>query len=218
MDVAFIDHYDSFSFNVMDWLSGDSSTVCICRVDYDDEAGLDRLLAKPIPLILSPGPGHPTEMINTQRLAQELLGKVPILGICLGHQILGVVAGATIRPSLAPFHGSVRTMSTICASSALGPIASTMSMAVYHSLVVDQDLISHPWKVLALDALGEVAAINWELDRQKLDTLNPQNPGWPALGVQFHPESYLCIQCPATQRLKQYWLNVVQNWYSSKGN
>ena len=90
MRVVFIDHYDSFSFNVIDWLVGSDCQVEVDYVAFDDQAKMRQLLEAPRPLVLSHGPKRPEDAVPTLHLTQNLLGKVPILGICLGHQLLAV--------------------------------------------------------------------------------------------------------------------------------
>src|SRR5688572_30515727 len=96
MRVALIDHYDSFTFNVLDWLAAGTPPLDVRYVAGDDAAALAALASAPCPLVLSPGPRAPADAPATLSLLQALLGKVPILGVCLGHQMLAHAAGAAV--------------------------------------------------------------------------------------------------------------------------
>ena len=192
MEIVFIDHYDSFSYNVKEWVRRSlPSEVSITHVFYDDREKLENLSRELKPLILSPGPGHPSSAASTLSLVRSRLGRVPILGICLGHQILGIVGGASIVRSKAPFHGSVRKI-TLKRQLFHQPVGSTLEMGVYHSLVVSEHDLKDPWHVLAVDELGEVAALEFAV-APSVDTSLWGQKNWPAVGLQFHPESFLSI-------------------------
>jgi anthranilate/para-aminobenzoate synthase component II len=113
-------------------------------------------------------------------LAQKLLGAVPILGICLGHQQLARLAGATVKAALAPFHGSTRLVHPAAATGLFEGFTGPFQAATYNSLVVEEGTLPAPWRVTARCELGEV---------QGLERVVPGEA--PALGIQFHPESFL---------------------------
>ena len=94
MEIAFIDHYDSFSFNVLDWLECASrGKIAVKKIVAKDEASLARLKYSPIPIVISPGPGRPGDYPRTLDLIKNVMDQVPILGVCLGHQMLREIAG-----------------------------------------------------------------------------------------------------------------------------
>lgn len=197
MRLALIDHYDSFTFNVIDWLERDPAVVCE-RVSFDDEAGMARLLAAPCPLVLSPGPKRPEDAASTLALLQKLLGNVPILGVCLGHQMLAHLAGARIVPAAAPFHGSTRKILPLTSSGLLAGLPlSGFHAALYNSLVVDEGSLPAPWVVTARCEQNEVQAIA---------RLVPGRA--PAFGIQFHPESFLSENADL---LRTNWLRLAAN-------
>ena len=111
--VYFIDHYDSFSFNLMDWIAESLPGYELVRVVFDDLDKMNQLLELDSPLIISPGPNHPKDVKPTLDLVSKKVGNVPILGVCLGHQILAYINGYEIVKSRNPFHGSKRKIEFI---------------------------------------------------------------------------------------------------------
>lgn len=201
MQIGFIDHYDSFSFNVIDWLR--EPGVEILYAPFDNSEAMDQIVAAGCPLVLSPGPGSPNDVRPSMRLVQQSLGKVPIFGICLGHQILGAYAGARIVRSAAPFHGSARVITVNQAAGVLRYAKATFRAAVYHSLVVEEASLPPEWQVLAHDHLAEVQAMMWQ----------PSGRLAPAFGVQFHPESFLSEEA---QAIRAGWFRTCADFFSSR--
>lgn len=205
MEIVFIDHYDSFSYNVIEWIRKNLPQHWnISTVYCDDQKSLSRLTTNPRPMVLSPGPGRPESYPYTIALVRKSLGRAPLLGICLGHQILGVIGDAPVIRSKAPFHGSCRNI--VMTTPLFGIDRGTLPpVAVYHSLVVDATKLQPPWRVLGTDSLGEVAALEWP---GTLECSGHGSPGgnnlWPAVGLQFHPESYMSLQ---SEYLIQGWFN-----------
>ena len=179
MRVALIDHYDSFTFNVLEWLAA-TGECDVVHVPFDDPEAIAAVVDARLPLVLSPGPRAPADVPTTLALAHTQLGRVPILGVCLGHQILGALAGAQIVPARAPWHGTTRTIVPSDATSPLAPLG-PFRAAIYNSLVLDAATLPAPWRVIARCAeQGDVQAIARIVPGEA-----------PALGVQFHPESFL---------------------------
>ena len=193
MQIGFVDHYDSFSFNVIDWLREPGVEILYAPFDHGD--AMQRIADAGCPIVLSPGPGRPEEVLPSLRLVQRALGRVPIFGICLGHQILGALAGARIIRSAAPFHGSARVITVDQSRGVLCYAKSSFRAGVYHSLVVEEATLPPEWQVLARDHLGEVQAIMWQ----------PGECLAPAFGVQFHPESFLS---EAADMIRTSWFEV----------
>ena len=198
MDVLFIDHYDSFSFNLIDWLQEALPESQIIRVPHDDLQAISKELSTKKPIVLSPGPKSPDEVDLSLRITHDFLGHVPILGVCLGHQILGRILGGKIVRSVAPFHGSRRKIVSKSESKVF--FGKPMSVATYNSLVVDRGSVDERF-VAAENMFGEIEAIEF------------LEGAFPAVGLQFHPESFLSEN---TKCLGKYWHNQVQRFYASK--
>lgn len=198
--MTLIDHYDSFTFNVIEWLTAADPTIEVRYVAYDDAEGMARLRAHPTPIVISPGPKRPEDAPQTLAIVQELLGIVPILGICLGHQMLGHLAGAAVIRSAAPFHGTTRTIKPTADAAAglMSGMTPGFKAAVYHSLVVHPAGLKSPWQITAVDDLGEVQGLARVVDGEA-----------PAFGVQFHPESFLSQNA---DRLRANWLEAIASW------
>lgn len=221
MEIGFIDHYDSFSFNLVDWLktasnsSGTNKSVSIRHVYCDDLPELNRLYLNGIPLVFSPGPNQPQNLPQSMDLLSKSLGRVPIFGVCLGFQMLGVHAGLPLRSAKQVFHGSHRAIQLeldhSLGSGALtrnehfeGPIVA----GVYNSLgfhVEDSGLLIDPaWQVIAKDDFGNIQGLLWRSPAVQ--------PGRFALGVQFHPESFLSS---GVEGFRDIFFNEIATYYRS---
>ena len=110
MKILCIDHYDSFTFNLIDWLGSHKKNLNIIRIYFDDSRMLARYIREPLPFVLSAGPHSPEEAGATRRFVEAVAGRVPVLGICLGAQILGVQAGYSLVASSFPLHGGVKKL------------------------------------------------------------------------------------------------------------
>lgn len=197
MRVAYLDHYDSFSFNLIDRLFSDADMELV-YVPFDDRDAVSNLMRSPIPLVVSPGPKRPEVLPDTLSLMRILLGKAPILGICLGHQCLGHVLGGKIGKALSPFHGSTQLVHTVGENNIIHRFSTSFLVAHYNSLVVERSSLPREW-IWAVSESGEVEGIAWHEGR------------WPALGVQYHPESFLSEK---QEPLWDLWRELVYNYYS----
>lgn len=196
MRLALIDHYDSFTFNVLDWLVGSvNDRVDVVYVPYDSPAAVAAVEREGLPLVLSPGPKSPGDAPQTLALISRNLGRVPILGICLGHQLLAHNAGARIVRAASPFHGTkirVRGVSR----DILAGMPPVFAVATYNSLTIDAATLPSAWEILARsEEHHEVQVIAWK---------RPNTP--PAYGLQFHPESFLSQH---SDILRSNWLQIV---------
>jgi anthranilate synthase/aminodeoxychorismate synthase-like glutamine amidotransferase len=196
MQVCFLDHYDSFSFNLIDWLFSDTGLELVYR-PYDTAGLAAELRAKPMPLVLSPGPKDPLVLPETMDIVREQLGKVPIFGICLGHQCLGLALGGRITRARHPFHGSAQILRIAAHSQFLRDMPLAAQVARYNSLVVTD--------------LPHDLATAWNAD-DEIEALEDYTRPHPVVGVQFHPESFLSA---GVESLKGEWTKLVSAYYHS---
>lgn len=166
-----IDHHDSFTYNLYQYFLELDAPVKVIRVDE-----LAGLVGTPSALILSPGPGHPAKAEATLKLLKTYHQKIPILGICLGHQIIAHFFGATVMKSPYPVHGKSYPI-THTRENIFYDIPSPYTVTRYHSLAVSRETLGSPLKVTAETADGIVMGIS----HREL----------PIFGVQFHPEAIL---------------------------
>jgi len=174
--ILLLDNYDSFVHNVARSLRELGGEVLVHR---SDSLTVEEALAlNPTHLVLSPGPCTPVEAGVSVELVRALDGRIPILGICLGHQAIGVAYGAGLIPSPEPAHGRALPIHHH-GSGILAGLPEPFPAGLYHSLSLDPDLppalLLEGWT-----AEGEVMAIR-----------HREDPVW---GVQFHPESILTPQ------------------------
>ena len=178
MRVTFIDHYDSFSFNVLDWLTiASGARLRVERVACNDEIALRKLKNNPVPIIISPGPGKPTDYPLTLSVIESTMNRVPILGICLGHQMLGIAAGGIIHKAIDPWHGTATEVKLLSEHWLTKSLPNRFNATLYNSLIVKlTEGASDDWLTVAENLHGEIMI----LCHQKL----------PVCGIQFHPESF----------------------------
>jgi anthranilate synthase component II len=174
MTVVVVDARDSFVHIVAEYFEREGVSTRVVRPDLED---VDEAIADTLPeaLVLGPGPGHPAESCHPP-LVREYLGRLPILGVCLGHQALGLHFGWAVRRGSQPCHGK-RTPITHTATGLFDGIPSPMYVARYHSLVVSPTSPSNGTEITA-----------WTDDDHAVMAL--ENRALRAWGVQFHPESY----------------------------
>lgn len=168
--ILVIDNYDSFVHTVANYLLELGAAPEVVRND----APLPR--ETPEAIVISPGPCTPNEAGVSNRLILEYSGRVPILGICLGHQCIGQVFGGRVARAKCPMHGEA-SMVRHDASGILQGLPSPLSVGRYHSLIVELDENDGPLAATAWSDEGEIMAL--------------QHRTHPTFGVQFHPESIL---------------------------
>jgi anthranilate synthase component 2 len=170
--ILLIDNYDSFTFNLYHFL-GDVGAEC--EVWRNDKLTVAQALAaEPEAIVLSPGPCTPNEAGICLDLIAAAAGRVPILGVCLGHQAIGQAFGGRIMRAPAPMHGKVSAISHT-GTDILAGLPSPFSATRYHSLIVDADTLPAPLVPTA-----------WTDDRS---IMAMHHRSLPIFGVQFHPES-----------------------------
>jgi anthranilate synthase component 2 len=178
--IEIIDNYDSFTYNLVQRL-GEIDPQLEIRVDRNDEISVDEILKmRPARGIISPGPCTPNEAGVSVECVQRLAGKIPLLGVCLGHQSIGQAFGATIVRADRLMHGKVDMISHTGRGLFAG-LDNPFQATRYHSLVIKPETLSGDFEVTAWSdnpAGGrEIMAV--------------AHRKYPLFGVQFHPESFL---------------------------
>lgn len=184
MKVLLLDNYDSFTYNLYDYLLQAGVECDVYRNDalsLDDFEFLDFQA-----IVLSPGPKRPADAGLMLPLIAQFCQKVPILGICLGHQALGEIFGARVVKARLPMHGKTSVIRHLGHPLFEG-IPEYFEVMRYHSLLLES-LEGMPLRSIAQSATGEIMAM--------------EHTALPLLGVQFHPESILT----------EFGLQLLKNW------
>jgi anthranilate synthase/aminodeoxychorismate synthase-like glutamine amidotransferase len=185
-----IDNYDSFTWNLQQAFAAVYPHVTVVR---NDRIGLDGIAAlAPRGIVLSPGPGTPADSGICQDVVRSYDPSVPLLGVCLGHQVLCTEAGAALVYARVPVHGK-STLVRHDGGGLFDGVPSPMTAARYHSLVIDPSTVPHSLEITASTEGGEVMAVRHR-------TL-------PRVGLQFHPESILT---PGGDALLHNFVRTVQ--------
>ena len=190
-----VDNYDSFTYNLVQYLGELGSEVRVMRNDAVTVS--DVAEAKADRIVISPGPGRPEHAGVTMEVIRALGERTPILGVCLGHQAIGAVFGGDVVRAGVPMHGKTSTIEHDGRGVFRG-IAGPFQASRYHSLVVAE---------ASLPAALEVTART----REDGNIMGLRHRTWPVYGVQFHPESILTgegktilgnfLRCPGSVRL-----------------
>ena len=174
MTVLLIDNYDSFTYNLFQYLGELGAQVDVVRNDQVSVEEIEQMA--PAHIIVSPGPGNPDEAGISKSVIRHFAGKTPIFGVCLGHQCIGEVFGAIVEGAGEILHGKVSTI-THDRKGVFAGIASPITATRYHSLAIRKDSVPDELTVTATSESGIIMGV-----RHK--TLAVE-------GVQFHPESIL---------------------------
>jgi anthranilate synthase component II len=173
--VLVIDNYDSFTYNLVQYLGELGAEV---RVMRNDVVTLDEIAeARPERIVISPGPGRPEHAGVTMDVIRRFGQTTPILGVCLGHQAIGAVFGGEVVRAGVPMHGKTSTIEHDGRGVFTG-IPGPFLASRYHSLIVAEE---------GLPAELEVTART----REDASIMGLRHRTWPVHGVQFHPESIL---------------------------
>ena len=170
-----LDNYDSFTYNVYQFLSELGADVDVIR--HDKIRVADVVTRGYEAVVISPGPGEPKDAGITEDLIGSLKDKLPILGICLGHQAICTAFGATVTYAKELMHGKQSEVKFDTDCPLFKDCPQAAPVARYHSLAADADTIPEELKITARTTDGEVMAI--------------QHKEYPIYGVQFHPESIM---------------------------
>ena len=183
--ILLLDNYDSFTYNLRDYLLQAGAECQVVRNDAATLEDFEQLDFEAI--VLSPGPKRPADAGLMMPLIGQWHQRVPMLGICLGHQALGEFFGAKLVKAALPMHGKTSTVQHRGDHPLFAGIPHRFEVMRYHSLLL-QSLDGCPLDVLAATDAGEIMAL--------------AHRSLPLVGVQFHPESVLT----------QHGLRLVHNW------
>lgn len=166
--ILLIDNYDSFTYNIVQYLGVLGGVVHV--IPNDAWMGNE----DPDYLVIGPGPGNPTDAGISKTLLKKFLGKIPILGVCLGHQCIGDFFGARVLRAKKPMHGKLSSIYHDEKGLFKG-MKQPFSAVRYHSLIVDRETLSNELIISAETEDGEIMGLT--------------HTHYPLFGVQFHPES-----------------------------
>ena len=181
--ILVIDNYDSFTYNLVQRLGELGAALEVYRNDKVTLKQIQRL--KPSHIIISPGPCTPREAGISNDVVKRFAGKVPILGVCLGHQCIGYAFGATIARARRLMHGKT-SMITHDGKTIYQGIPNPFEATRYHSLCVPEEAVPAEFVVTARADPDEIMGI--------------RHRSLPIEGVQFHPESFLTTEGPKLLR------------------
>ena len=168
------DNYDSFVYNLVQYLGELGEDV---KVHRNDKISLSRVDAlKPTKIVISPGPGRPENAGICNEIIKKFMDKIPILGVCLGHQCIGYSLGAKIVSAKKLMHGKISLIYHNKKGIYQG-LKNPFEATRYHSLIIKKENFPNSLKVTAWTKKGEIMGI--------------EHRDFPLFGVQFHPESIL---------------------------
>jgi anthranilate synthase component 2 len=169
-----IDNYDSFTYNLVQYFGELGEEVVVRR---NDEIGLDEVAAMaPEHIVVSPGPCTPNEAGISVPLIERFAGKIPLLGVCLGHQSIGQAFGGHIVHAKELMHGKTSAIKHT-GDGVFHSLPSPLQATRYHSLVIERETLPGCLEVTAWSDDGEIMGV--------------RHKSLPVEGVQFHPESIL---------------------------
>ncbi|TGE39507.1 aminodeoxychorismate/anthranilate synthase component II [Desulfosporosinus fructosivorans] len=176
--ILLIDNYDSFSYNLYQLIGSINPDIKVIR---NDELSVPEIEAlAPEAIILSPGPGRPEDAGVCVESARHFAGRIPVLGVCLGHQSICEGFGATVSYAKELMHGKQSQITIDTDYSLFAGLPKTIQGARYHSLAAIEDTIPSELKIIARTDDGEIMAV--------------KHRDYEVYGVQFHPESILTPQ------------------------
>ena len=185
--ILMLDNYDSFTYNLVQYLREMTDDVAVYR---NDAITVDQIPAlKPTAIVISPGPGRPEDAGISCEVIRAFAPTTPLLGVCLGHQALGLTFGATITYAKRLMHGKTSEITSDDEGLFKGLGGRPFKAMRYHSLVIDPASLPDCLAVTATSEDGEIMGI--------------RHTAYPAAGIQFHPES---IMTPVGKRILRNFL------------
>ncbi len=183
--ILVIDNYDSFTYNLVQQLAKIGANYLVKKNDEIDSEFIKKI--NPSKILISPGPGRPENSKASLIAIKEFHNKIPILGVCLGHQAIGYAFNAKIIRAKRILHGKTSEI-THDGKTIFKNLPEKFSATRYHSLVIDESTLPEDFEISARSEDGEIMAIRYKY--------------FPLEGVQFHPESILT----------QFGDLIIQNW------
>ena len=177
-----IDNYDSFTFNLAHYFEALNKSVCVFRNDALTLSDIEKL--NPSHIVISPGPGKPEDAGISVSCIKHFTGKIPLLGVCLGHQAIGQAFGATIIHAKNIMHGKTSDIHHNN-SGVFKNLPNPFKAARYHSLAIDQKTLPYDF---------EITAWTQEENNAAREIMGIKHRALPIEGVQFHPEAILTEQ------------------------
>ncbi len=176
--IVMIDNYDSFTYNLYQYIGHFNSDIKVFRNDEITIQEIEKL--NPTHLIISPGPKYPKDAGISIEAIKYFTGKIPILGVCLGHQSIGEAFGAKVVKASHILHGKTSEITVNTESPIFKNLPKRVVVGRYHSLIVDKKTLTDELVVTGEDDAGEIMAL--------------QHREYPTFGLQFHPESILTTE------------------------
>lgn len=192
--ILVLDNYDSFVFNVARYIERLGGELTILRNDATTVEAVEAL--GPDAIVISPGPCSPQEAGISLELVRRLSGRLPILGVCLGHQVIGAAFEGTVTRALRPMHGRASTVDH-AGTRLFAGFEGPTTVGRYHSLIVEETpAMQAELTVDARSAEGEIMALS--------------HRAHPTYGIQFHPESVLTED---GERIFANFLDLGERWH-----
>ncbi|WP_455630853.1 anthranilate synthase component II [Megamonas sp.] len=176
--ILLIDNYDSFSYNLYQLVGSINQNIQVIRNDELNVQQIERL--NPSHIIISPGPGRPKDAGICEAAIDYFKDKIPLLGVCLGHQAIAETFGGKITYAKEIMHGKQSTITITEPSPLFNGLEQKFTAARYHSLAVSRETMPQKLKITAQTDDGEIMAL--------------EHRTYPIFGLQFHPESILTAQ------------------------
>lgn len=189
--IVLIDNYDSFTYNLVQYIGALEPDIRVIRNDACTPEEIEAM--RPDAIVISPGPGKPSEAGICIEAIQYFKDKVPILGVCLGHQAICEAFGGTVSYAKELMHGKSSVAQIRKESPLFKNLGTEMQVARYHSLAAIRDTLPEELKVTAVTDDGEIMAV--------------EHRDYPVYGLQFHPESVLT---PKGMTLIENFLNIAK--------
>ena len=190
--ILLIDNYDSFAYNLYQLIGSIDEDIKVIRNDEMTVEEIEEL--QPSCIIISPGPGKPSEAGVIEEVVQKCYTKYPILGVCLGHQAIVEAFGGTVSYAQSVMHGKPSIIKVDTTNPIFKGIEEKTAVARYHSLAAKKENLPECLKIIGESGDGEIMAIS--------------HKNYPAYGLQFHPESILTKE---GKKIVENFLKEIQN-------